>query len=185
MGLSRKTHVIVFICTVVFVFSLGSRLHLTWLCASPETNPPSGVHLRARGLQPLALRYWHSAASDNMNVNTSMGFSVLGVVAGLSLVARRKRPGTCMATGRGTRSLTRSKSLCMECEPQDSIRRRFEALAAEAQRSICEKIAAHDGKATFLREEYTRDSGGGGVSFVLTNGDVFEKAGVNLSVVLR
>eukprot|EP00450_Noctiluca_scintillans_P014917 CAMPEP_0194530262 /NCGR_PEP_ID=MMETSP0253-20130528/67156_1 /TAXON_ID=2966 /ORGANISM="Noctiluca scintillans" /LENGTH=364 /DNA_ID=CAMNT_0039375471 /DNA_START=258 /DNA_END=1349 /DNA_ORIENTATION=+ len=120
-----------------------------------------------------------------MNVNTSMGLSVLGVVAGLSLVARRtaKRPATCTATERGTRTLTRSKSLCMEYEPQDSIRRRFEALAAEAQRSICEKIAAHDGKATFLREEYTRDSGGGGVSCVLTNGDVFEKAGVNLSVV--
>lgn len=75
------------------------------------------------------------------------------------------------------------KTLCQESDAPESMRRRFEAVCAEAQERICRAIEEVDGKATFCRDAYTRESGGGGISRVLTDGDVFEKAGVNLSVV--
>jgi len=63
------------------------------------------------------------------------------------------------------------------------MRRRFEAACAENQERICAIIEELDGKSKFDREVYTRTTGGGGVARVLTDGNVFEKAGVNLSVV--
>lgn len=64
------------------------------------------------------------------------------------------------------------------------MRRRFEAICAKAQDDICAAIEKVDGKAKFDREAYTRgDKPGGGVARVLADGAVFEKAGVNLSVV--
>jgi len=56
-------------------------------------------------------------------------------------------------------------------------------VCAQAQEHICSTIERLDGKAKFDREHYSRETGGGGVARVLTNGDIFEKAGVNLSVV--
>ena len=40
-----------------------------------------------------------------------------------------------------------------------------------------------DGEGTFRSDAWVRESGGGGISRVVTGGKVFEKAGVNLSVV--
>ena len=63
------------------------------------------------------------------------------------------------------------------------MRRKFEALCRQAQVKICKAIEEVDGGATFKEDAWTRESGGGGVSRVLSGGKVFEKAGVNLSVV--
>lgn len=50
------------------------------------------------------------------------------------------------------------------------------------QENICSKLAAEDGKEDFIRDEWQREhGGGGGISRVLTNGAVFEQAGVNFS----
>jgi coproporphyrinogen III oxidase len=49
------------------------------------------------------------------------------------------------------------------------------------QDSICQTLAAEDGEAHFLEDEWQRPEGGGGRSRVLTDGAVFEKAGVNYS----
>ncbi|MFV0278490.1 MAG: oxygen-dependent coproporphyrinogen oxidase [Parahaliea sp.] len=49
------------------------------------------------------------------------------------------------------------------------------------QERICKALATEDGKATFAVDEWHRQSGGGGVSRVLAEGAVFEKAGVNFS----
>ncbi len=49
------------------------------------------------------------------------------------------------------------------------------------QDSICDALAAEDGTATFLTDEWQRGEGGGGRSRVLADGAVFEKAGVNFS----
>lgn len=77
-----------------------------------------------------------------------------------------------------------ASSMCLESEPADSVRRKFEAVCAKAQDEICAAIEEVDGGATFSRDAYTRgERPGGGVACVLTGGDVFEKAGVNLSVV--
>ncbi len=52
----------------------------------------------------------------------------------------------------------------------------------EAQDSICAAIEEVDGK-KFHQDAWTRPGGGGGISRVLQDGNVWEKAGVNVSVV--
>jgi coproporphyrinogen III oxidase len=51
------------------------------------------------------------------------------------------------------------------------------------QRSICDELSAIDGAASFETESWDRPEGGGGISRVLAEGDVFEKGGVNFSYV--
>ena len=63
------------------------------------------------------------------------------------------------------------------------MRARFEQMIREAQISITEAIEKIDGKAKFQEDCWTRANGGGGMSRVLKDGAVWEKAGVNLSVV--
>ena len=63
------------------------------------------------------------------------------------------------------------------------MRYKFEKLCREAQISITKAIEEIDGEATFQEDCWTRENGGGGMSRVLSGGKVFEKAGVNLSVV--
>ncbi|MDH5473646.1 MAG: oxygen-dependent coproporphyrinogen oxidase [Gammaproteobacteria bacterium] len=49
------------------------------------------------------------------------------------------------------------------------------------QKSICSALENEDGKEVFIADEWQRELGGGGKSCVLTNGAVFESAGVNFS----
>ncbi|UCB56013.1 MAG: oxygen-dependent coproporphyrinogen oxidase [Thiotrichales bacterium] len=50
------------------------------------------------------------------------------------------------------------------------------------QEDICSQLAAEDGTETFIRDEWQREhGGGGGLTRVLSNGAVFEQAGVNFS----
>ncbi len=49
------------------------------------------------------------------------------------------------------------------------------------QDNICESLAEEDGQASFIIDEWQRPEGGGGRSRVLTEGAVFERAGVNFS----
>jgi len=84
---------------------------------------------------------------------------------------------------RAVETAVQYESLCKDSDPPESMRRKFEAVIAEAQEQICAAIEKVDGKAKFCRDPYSRETGGGGVARVLTGGDVFEKAGVNLSVV--
>lgn len=53
----------------------------------------------------------------------------------------------------------------------------------DAQDSVCKAIEAADGGAKFKEDVWSRPGGGGGISRVLQDGAVFEKAGVNVSVV--
>jgi len=62
------------------------------------------------------------------------------------------------------------------------MRRRFEANCRRAQNEICKAISEIDGKA-FQEDTWVREGGGGGISRVLSDGEVFEKAGCSLSVV--
>eukprot|EP00588_Corethron_pennatum_P017252 CAMPEP_0194307096 /NCGR_PEP_ID=MMETSP0171-20130528/3976_1 /TAXON_ID=218684 /ORGANISM="Corethron pennatum, Strain L29A3" /LENGTH=381 /DNA_ID=CAMNT_0039058987 /DNA_START=56 /DNA_END=1201 /DNA_ORIENTATION=- len=63
------------------------------------------------------------------------------------------------------------------------MRAKFEQLCRTAQISITSAIQEIDGSGTFREDAWVRANGGGGMSRVLTDGAVFEKAGVNLSVV--
>jgi len=55
------------------------------------------------------------------------------------------------------------------------------AFLLSLQETICQQLAAADGKAQFAEDEWLREEGGGGRSRVLTQGAVFEQAGVNFS----
>lgn len=51
------------------------------------------------------------------------------------------------------------------------------------QNHICAALEACDGKAKFIEHQWQRSEGGGGNSRVISDGNVFEKGGVNTSVV--
>ena len=74
-------------------------------------------------------------------------------------------------------------SLVNSIEGNESMRRKFEALCRGAQNDICKAIEELDGTGKFREDAWVRESGGGGISRVMAGGKVFEKAGVNLSVV--
>ncbi|MEH6635121.1 MAG: oxygen-dependent coproporphyrinogen oxidase [Halioglobus sp.] len=54
----------------------------------------------------------------------------------------------------------------------------------QLQDDICAALAAEDSSSSFITDEWQRPEGGGGRSRVLSEGAVFEKAGVNFSHVL-
>ncbi len=51
----------------------------------------------------------------------------------------------------------------------------------ELQENICARLAAEDGAGEFITDRWDRGDGGGGISRLLSEGAVFEKAGVNFS----
>jgi coproporphyrinogen III oxidase len=54
----------------------------------------------------------------------------------------------------------------------------------QLQDTICVALAAEDGEAEFITDQWERPGGGGGRSRVLSNGAIFERAGVNFSHVM-
>lgn len=69
-----------------------------------------------------------------------------------------------------------------DSQSEGSMRARFETMIRKAQDSICEQVEKVDGH-KFREDAWVRENGGGGISRVLQGGNVFEKAGVNVSVV--
>lgn len=63
-----------------------------------------------------------------------------------------------------------------------SVRARFEEMIRKAQDDVCAAVEAVDGH-SFREDVWSRPGGGGGISRVLQDGNVWEKAGVNVSVV--
>ena len=63
------------------------------------------------------------------------------------------------------------------------IEHRAAAYFRDLQDRICAALEAADGEARFREDEWQRPGGGGGRSRVLSGGKVFEKAGVNFSLV--
>ncbi len=51
------------------------------------------------------------------------------------------------------------------------------------QNKICIALEQVDGKARFIEDKWQRPEGGGGISRVIADGNVFEKGGVNISAV--
>ena len=63
------------------------------------------------------------------------------------------------------------------------IKEKFITLIHSLQNTICQAIEKCDGKAFFKTDEWNRPEGGGGITKVIGEGNVFEKGGVNTSVV--
>src|SRR5215831_13584603 len=64
-----------------------------------------------------------------------------------------------------------------------SIKEEWIQFILDLQNDICGVLETCDGKATFSEDEWQRAEGGGGKTRVIANGNVFEKGGVNTSVV--
>lgn len=60
---------------------------------------------------------------------------------------------------------------------------RFTAFIRQLQNTICAGLEEMDGRAKFAEDCWDRAEGGGGITRVISNGAVFEKGGVNTSVV--
>ena len=63
------------------------------------------------------------------------------------------------------------------------VKDQFIAFIHQLQDDICAALEQADGKAMFVQDEWQRAEGGGGKTRVIANGNVFEKGGVNTSVV--
>ncbi|THD24889.1 Oxygen-dependent coproporphyrinogen-III oxidase [Fasciola hepatica] len=80
-----------------------------------------------------------------------------------------------------TTSITPWKVL--EKELDTSYRAKMEALCLQLQGKLCREMERVDGKAKFLVDKWDRKAGGGGITCVMEDGAVFEKAGVNISAI--
>jgi coproporphyrinogen III oxidase len=67
--------------------------------------------------------------------------------------------------------------------PPSEVRGLWIPFIHQLQDDICSALEQADGKANFIEDVWQREEGGGGKTRVITNGDVFEKGGVNTSVV--
>lgn len=68
-------------------------------------------------------------------------------------------------------------------ENKDDMRTKMELLIMEIQADVCKALAEVEDSQVFKVDRWQREEGGGGISCVLQDGKVFEKAGVNVSVV--
>lgn len=90
-------------------------------------------------------------------------------------VPEEQRPDSFLRESDGASSTISSSS--------PSVRARFEKMIRDAQDDVCAALEVVDGAGKFKEDVWSRPGGGGGISRVLQNGAVFEKAGVNVSVV--
>ncbi len=64
-----------------------------------------------------------------------------------------------------------------------SIKDRFIHFIHQLQNDICQSLETIDGKAKFGEDRWERSGGGGGITRAIADGNVFQKGGVNTSVV--
>ena len=68
-------------------------------------------------------------------------------------------------------------------EKEGTFKERWVDFIHNLQNEICSSLEAVDGKAKFIEDKWEREGGGGGKTRVISNGAVFEKGGVNTSIV--
>ena len=64
-----------------------------------------------------------------------------------------------------------------------SIKEQFTAHIRSLHNEICQALEMVDGKAHFVADVWERPGGGGGESRIISGGNIFEKGGVNISIV--
>ncbi len=67
--------------------------------------------------------------------------------------------------------------------PPSEVRGLWIEFIHQLQNDICAALEASDGKAKFIEDAWERAEGGGGKTRVIADGNVFEKGGVNTSIV--
>lgn len=71
----------------------------------------------------------------------------------------------------------------MSAERREALKEEVKAYVEDLQNRICRQLEELDGTAGFREDRWSREEGGGGITRVMTDGAVFEKAGVNTSAV--
>lgn len=71
----------------------------------------------------------------------------------------------------------------MDINTLTSLKDKWIVFINDMQTHICKGLETEDGKAVFITDKWERPGGGGGDTRVIANGAVFEKGGVNTSVV--
>lgn len=66
---------------------------------------------------------------------------------------------------------------------EGSMAQQMRQLVERGQELICTKLESYEHEASFRRDSWNREEGGGGLTRVLENGEVIEKGGVNTSAV--
>ncbi|MDI9320617.1 MAG: oxygen-dependent coproporphyrinogen oxidase [Phycisphaerales bacterium] len=67
--------------------------------------------------------------------------------------------------------------------PKNNFKNKWIEYIHNLQDRICAALEAEDGAAQFIEDKWERAEGGGGKTRVIANGNVFEKGGVNTSIV--
>lgn len=96
---------------------------------------------------------------------------------------RRSMVRSAVSIEKETPETERPDTFLRESSSSSSVRARFEKMIRDAQDEVCRAIEVADGGAQFKEDVWSRPGGGGGISRVLQDGAVWEKAGVNVSVV--
>lgn len=68
-------------------------------------------------------------------------------------------------------------------ETSNDMKSRMEVFILEKQKEICDALQDIEGDIKFKVDRWDRAKGGGGITCILEDGEVFERAGVNISVV--
>ena len=75
--------------------------------------------------------------------------------------------------------MTTSSSTPDQTDPVDSDA--VQSFLTSFHNTFCQQLEALDGKGKFIDDAWTREEGGGGLTRIMTDGAVFEKAGVAFS----
>ncbi|XP_050280093.1 coproporphyrinogen-III oxidase 2, chloroplastic-like [Quercus robur] len=113
----------------------------------------------------------------NLTLKTTTTTTIRSAVSIEKEVPETERPNTFLRESDDHDSPSSSSS------SSSTVRSRFEKMIRKAQDSVCKAIEGADGGAKFKEDVWSRPSGDGGISRVLQDGAVWEKAGVNVSVV--
>ena len=76
-----------------------------------------------------------------------------------------------------------SKVISNQYHYQMEVKKHWIDYIHDLQNRICADLESVDGKEKFIEDAWERPEGGGGITRVISNGNVFEKGGVNSSVV--
>ncbi|KAF2861215.1 hypothetical protein K470DRAFT_215431 [Piedraia hortae CBS 480.64] len=122
-----------------------------------------------------------STPSSNLIIASAVGGAFLALSTTLyythTPISLESNSSTTLATQDATSRYTSGVT------PTSSMRLRMEDFIYRTQHTIVSALEKVDGK-KFMIDEWKRpDNGGGGTSCILQDGNVFEKAGVNVSVV--
>lgn len=147
-------------------------------------SPQKPLHLQDIAALPASLRSSSFNGAQLSPVVLTRGFakSQPGVVAPKAVAAVTEKRKDAFGE---EKKLAEAPSSLLKKGPDgwtSPMCEKFEKVIRQVQDEVCAAIEELDGK-KFREDSWEREGGGGGISRVLQDGNVFEKAGVNVSVV--